>query len=467
METIAQQPNHTNQTLAPKTPRGLWELAQERLLKQMAVGTYKTWIEPLKDKSHTNGRLILAGPNSFFVNWVKNNFLKEIMEALTAVGWTAADEVIFTIEENNIQAPELIIKKPEQRTNDFLPGLACKTPSLAFNRRFTFETFVVGDSNRYAFSAAQALAQGDTLGSDSLFITSDHGLGKSHLSQALGQSFLAAKPGSKIYYLTAEDFTNEMTQSIRNYSMENFKQKYRQNCDVLVLEEVQFLAGKEKIQTELCFTLDCLMERGKKVIFTSPEEPRNIPRLGRSLRSRLSGSIISPIGAPDFDTRLRILEEKARNINLKISRPVLEHLAERITSDVRQLESALISLGAKSRLLNRAVDMEMANENLTCLFDDGEERLTPIGVRSLICRYFQVAPDEILSKVRHNHLVEARSIGMYLSRSLTRRTLGEIGQAFGRTHSSTLYAISKLERQLKKDSKLQGKIELLTQKLVK
>ena len=446
----------------------LWAAARVALADRLSPGNYKTWIEPLRVHSAERGHLVLACPNPFFLNWVKTHFIGDLAAAMASVGFEPSAPLEF-VSATEQTPPER--KRPDTEGRLAAAGASRPlSPAPVFSQaeRYTFENFVVGDSNLYAFSAAKALASGASLGSDSLFITSDHGLGKSHLSMALGRAFRQNMPRHQIYYLTAEDFTNEMTQAIRHGVMDDFKAKYRQNCDVLVLEEVQFLAGKEKIQSELCFTLDCLMERGKKVVFTSPQEPKGIPRLGRSLRSRLSTALISPIGAPEYETRLNILIKKAKAIGLKTSRPVLEYVAERVTTDVRRLESCLTSLKAKSQLLNRQVDMEMAREALVYLLDDNPEGegLTPIAVRSLICRHFHLKPAEITSKGRSVKLTEARALGIYLSRSLTGRTLEEVGHTFGRSHSSALYAINKMDQLLKKDPKLKGKLEFFTQQLL-
>ena len=459
-------------------PDHLWALARVALADRLSSGNYKTWIEPLKLHEIAAGRLVLSGPNPFFLNWVKNHFTGDISAALAAAGFepTAPLEFVADLEE-----PALMGRRDQDRpdcgsgpaesggdNSGFALGVPRVAHPLRGGGRFTFDNFVVGDSNRYAFAAAKALSDGAALGSDALFITSDHGLGKSHLSLALGRAFLQSKPRNQVYYLTAEDFTNEMTQAIRQGTMDDFKVKYRQACDVLVLEEVQFLAGKEKIQSELCFTLDCLMERGKKVVFTSPQEPKGIPRLGRSLRSRLSTALISPIGPPEYETRLNILMKKARDIGLKTSKSVLEYVAERVTTDVRQLESCLISLRAKSQLLGRQIDLDMAREALTYLLDDQTEgSLTPAAVRAMVCRHFHLDVTEITSKSRSVKINEARAVGIYLARQLTCRTLEEIGKTFGRTHSSALYAINKLDQGLKKDPKLQGKLEFLSQQLLR
>ncbi len=451
---------------------GLWSAAREALAESLSPGSFKTWIEPLKARPGEGGQVILAGPNDFFVNWVKNHFSDEISRALSSLGFSA-DAFSFAADYDSAERENLWPGQEEgaapRKAAEGGPlfGQARAAQPLRPGRRFTFENFVVGDSNLYAFSAARALAQGAPLGADSLFITSDHGLGKSHLSLALGQAFLQNKPRDNVFYLTAEDFTNEMTHSIRHGSMEEFKAKYRQLCDVLVLEEIQFLAGKDKIQAELCFTLDCLMERGRKVVFTSPQEPQNIPRLGRPLRSRIGTALVSPIGPPEYETRLHILMKKAGALDLKVPRGLLEYVAERVSGDVRQLESSLVSLKAKSQLLGRQVDMDMARETLAYIFDDGEGEgaLTPMRVRALVCRHFHLEASEISSRSRSVKVGSARNIGMYLSRQLTGHTLDEIGKTFGRTHSSALYAINKMEAQLKKDPKLQGTVEFLSQRL--
>lgn len=460
-------------------PDHLWAMARVALADRLSSGNYKTWIEPLKLHQLQAGRLVLSGPNPFFLNWVKNHFVGDITAALAAVGFNPTGPLEFvssldeggTIFNRDSAASQADANEPteaERGEPGFVLGEARSVHPMRAGSRYTFENFVVGDSNRYAFAAAKAMADGASLGSDALFITSDHGLGKSHLSLALGRTFLQSKPRHQVYYLTAEDFTNEMTQAIRRGVMDDFKAKYRKACDVLVLEEVQFLSGKEKIQSELCFTLDCLMEKGKKVIFTSPQEPKGIPRLGRSLRSRLSTALISPIGPPEYDTRLNILIKKARDIGLKTSRAVLEYVAERVTTDVRQLESCLISLRAKSQLLGRQIDLDMAREALAYLLDDqAEGSLTPAVVRAMMCRHFHLDVTEITSKSRSAKVNEARAMGIYLSRQFTGRTLDEIGKAFGRTHSSALYAINKLDQALKKDAKLQAKLEFFNERLMK
>ena len=466
------------------TPEQLWSMTKEALATRLSPGNYNTWIEPLKLHEAKGGHLVLSGPNHFFLNWVKSHFASDLTESLVGTGFVGevSWEFITTPEPasasavcspsgsnyNNSSGASASASKAKPSGGHLFQERLCEMRPLQADDRFSFDNFVVGDSNLYAFSAAKAMAAGDSLGADALFLTSDHGLGKSHLSLALSKTLLHNQPRSQIYYLTAEDFTNEMTHALRHGGMEAFKSKYRRNCDVLVLEEIQFMSGKEKIQSELCFTLDYLVEQSKKIIFTSPHEPKDIPRIGRSLRSRLSSALVSPIGAPEYDTRLNILLKKSRGMGLKVARSVLEYVAERVTSDVRRLESCLISLKAKSQLLGRQIDLDMARESMNYIFEEQQGgSLTPLGIRALICRHFHLEVSEITSKSRSRRTNEARTLGMYLSRQHTGRTLGEIGQAFGRTHSSTLYSINKLEQSMKKDPRMVGKVEFFSQELLK
>ena len=444
----------------------LWGLAKSNLAGMLSPDNFNTWIEPLKISQAEGGRLVLAGPNPFFNDWVKKHYLNELSAALTSAGFEYSDSLEFITEAAPFGGAE-----PPPPSPNAAPGLSA-APAVSLlppsGDRFTFENFVVGNSNRYAHSAAQALATGD-LGADALFITSDHGLGKSHLSLAVGRAFQQSRPRPPhVFYLTAEEFTNEMTHAIKYGLMEEFKTKYRQACDVFVLEEVQFLAGKEKIQAELVFTLDCLMERRRKMVFTSPQAPKAIPRLGSSLRSRLASAVLSRISPPDAETRLKILQQKAKAVNFNVPREVLEYLAERVTTDVRQLENCLVSLRAESQLLGRQVDLDMARELLTHMLggDGPESGLNLLAIRDHVGRYYQVEATEMTSKSRTARLNEARAMGIYLAHKLTSRTLEEIGRTFGRSHSSAIYARHKFEQQLQKDPKLAGRLDFLHRKLL-
>jgi chromosomal replication initiator protein len=414
------------------------------------------------------GALVLGCPNPFFLSWIRDNYLPEVRQSLRMLHEQGA-EVTDVVLEVCREAPESKKETTSDQRQLELPDLDVHTRSpLRFNPRFTFDRFIVGATNQYAFAAANAMARGEDLNTNSLFLLSEPGLGKSHLSQAIGQFLVRDDAGRhkpcRVYYLTAEDFTNEMVYSIKHRCVEEFKDKYRKSCDVLVLEEVHFLSGKEKVQAELTYALDCLVNSDKRVVLTSSCLPKDIPRLGRGFASRLSNSLISTISPPDFPTRLKIMDFKAREKNMRVDDAVLEYMAGRLKKDVRQMESCLNSLGAKSRLLKRSIDMELARETLKELVPEGEG-YTPEAIRDLVCRHYQVSVDELVSPSRRKNLILPRNMGMYLCRKMTDLSLQAIGRLFGRNHSTVLHSVNMIENRTRKDARLKGQVDFLSQRV--
>jgi chromosomal replication initiator protein len=334
---------------------------------------------------------------------------------------------------------------------------------LTFNSSFTFEQFVVGSSNRLACQASQAMARNDTLYNRSLFLNSGPGLGKSHLSQAVGNFLTQTWPPGQILYLSAENFTNEMVAALRSGQMTSFKERFRK-CEVLMLEEVQFFSGKEKIQAEVCYTLDTLMTRHKRVVFTSCYLPGEISHLSQELRSRLTGGVIAPIGPPDFPTRVQILQKKAETRGVQISVKILEYLAEYIVDDVRRLESALDSMAARSTLLNDAVTLRLAQEVLQDLNAVNPSVSIP-EIQKIVAGYYGVTMAELLGRSRQKRLVRARQMGLYFSRLYTDKTLVELGRLFQRSHASVVHALQTLERDRQTQPRLDQEVQLLEEKL--
>ncbi|MFH1136830.1 MAG: chromosomal replication initiator protein DnaA [Pseudomonadota bacterium] len=436
------------------------------LSETISESDFKIWIDPLGPVRVEGKTLYIGCPNRFFMSWVKEHYFSRLLLALeTARG---EGRTIFDISLEiapAVRAPRRTAGVQAQSQPE-LPSLDLHhAPPLRFNQKFTFDRFVVGATNQYAYSAAQAVALGQDLNTDSLLLLADPGLGKSHLSQAIGHQVLAQDRRKKVFYLTAEDFTNEMVYSIKNRCVEDFKDKYRRGCDVLVLEEIHFLSGKEKVQTELSYTLDCLAGNRKKIILTSSRLPKDIPRLGRQFASRLNNSLISAIGAPDFETRRKIVERKAAEMSLNACPEVIEYISDRVRKDVRQMESCLNSLSAKSRLLGRPIDLRMARESLADLLEDSGA-CTLEDIQKLICRQYQLSLEDIKSASRKKNIVLPRNLGMYLCRSLTEMSLQEIGRGFGRNHSTVLYSVNNIDNQIKKDNKIKAQLEFLTERLV-
>ena len=438
----------------------LWAAAREILNNHLSENNFKLWIDPLQPLRLDGQTLFLGCPNRFFLSWVKENYHSEMLGVLRGLNGNGHCVERVELEVAPIPKPHQEPRSQGQPQLE-LPCLEVhRRAPLRFNPRFTFDRFVVGAANQYAYSAARAMANGRELNTDSLYILSDHGLGKSHLSHALGQDVVSNDARSRVYYLTAEDFTNELVYSIKNRSVDDFKKKYRRECDVLVLEEIHFLSGKEKVQAELAYTLDSLIENRKRVIFTSAKLPKDIPRLSRQFASRLSNSLISTIEPPDYETRLRILESKALENGLALSDTVLEFMARQLRRDVRHMESCLNSLGAKCRLLKRSIDLDMARETLADLVQ-GNGACSAEAIREMVCHYFQVTLEELRSSSRRKNVVLPRNLGMYLCRKMTGLSLDSIGKVFGRNHSTVLYSVNLIENRSRRDPKLRNQVEFL------
>ena len=355
-----------------------------------------------------------------------------------------------------VQPPHLQPCLPDLRTPQ---GLA-----RVLNQSFTFERFVVGASNRLAFQASRALASDDTLYSKTLFLSSQPGLGKSHLSQAVGNYIQTHFRSNRVLYLTAEDFTNEMVTALRHGNMSQFKEKFRRQCDTLLLEGVHFLSGKEKIQSELCYTLDFLADLNKKLVFTSPYLPAEIPHLRRELVSRLSGGVITPIDPPDFSTRVNILSHKASDFQARVPHEVLEHLATYLTQDVRQMVSALDNVILKAVTLKVPVDLGLADEVLQD-FQVVSQRLKIADIQQLLAKLYQVRLDDLLGRSRKKKVVQARNLAIYLSRHYLQKSLKELARSFRRTHSTILHSLECVDRHLKVSPKFAAELEFLEKKL--
>ena len=333
-------------------------------------------------------------------------------------------------------------------------------------RDFTFDQFVVSGNNDFAYTAALSQAAQKSSTNHMLMLLSSAGMGKSHLSQAIGHYILDKKPSNKVFYMTAEDFTSEVVQAYRNNTLSQFKEKYRSNCDCLVLEDVQFLSGKEKTQCELAATLDSLADCGKGIIFTSCCTPREIPKMSDQLKSRLSAGLITQIEPPNFRTRVRILEKKATAKGIALPTDVIHYLSETLSEDVRQLESGLIGVAAKSSLLGKPIDLALAESVLKNIAKN-KKSITIDAIKKLVSRQFSITVQDMISKSRKQGIVRPRQIAMYLSRRYTDAPLQTIGRNFNRYHATALHAINFVESALKQNGPIKKQVAYLENKLEK
>lgn len=434
----------------------VWREIKSKLEQTLTRGQFDLWIASLEYLG-TEGETILLGcQNEFHAQWLRERLEKTIFSIVRSVipqirqinyrvigktGKSVASDEIDEIKESEVSSHNKSVPPPRQLSiSDVYPVRVSP-----FNPRFTFDDFVTGQCNHLAYASSMAVATGKYYNLQALYITADAGLGKSHLSQAVGNYLFKTNPQVKVYYVTAEQFANDMISALKQDRMEYFKEKYRSSCDILLLERVEFFGGKEKIQSELIYTLDELMDRGKKIICTSSKLPRDIPKLHSELRSRLSGAFITKIDPPDFETRLNILRKKASKERAKIPLRVLEFLAEYIEGDVRRLESSLVGLIAKSNILGVPITIELAKDVVATV----QERLPLVNVsliQDLVCEAFNVKKEDLISSSRKKEIMTARKVAFYICREYTKETLQSIARAFNRTHSTVLHALKEIQK---------------------
>jgi chromosomal replication initiator protein len=438
----------------------VWDQIKDRMRADLPKNSFSLWINPISCLESKDTSMVLACPNRFSRNWVMENYLGLIRDQFEAAG-IGHMELEFKVQPRK-REPSLssLVPDPDQLT---LPAMR-RPRNLWLKSQFTFDRFIVGQSNEFAYSASKSIASGDPCNYHSLLMLSNTGLGKTHLSQAIGHTILEKDPGSRIFYMTAEDFTNEMISSLKAGRIEAFKKRYRQRCDVLLLEEVHFLGGKEKIQAELGYTLDALADDNKKIVFTSALPPKDVPRMSKELTSRLTSGLVTTIAGPDYDTRVQILTKKASAYQVALSKEVIHFLAERLKRDVRQMESALKCLNARAELVGARIDMDLAREVVSALVS-GERSITPADIIQLVCRYYRVDPEKVTSRSRKKVYAGPRNIYAYLCRHHSDETLAGIGKTINRSHSTVLYSVELVEHKMKTDRNLKHQVDFLSKRL--
>ncbi len=425
----------------------VWKRVKSTLKQRVPSHSFNMWIEPLKVTKIDESGWVVSCPNFFSKKRVEGLYGAMIKKALQhALGQDC--QISFKISNKN--------GNPENKARNYLQlplpneNLRLQSRRL-FRKDFTFDSFVVGGNNDFAYSASLALASRKDSQRNGLFLLSKTGMGKSHLSQAIGNHILSINPHDRVYYITAEDFSNEMVQAYRHDTIDKFKAKYRNQCDVLLLEDVHYLSGKERTQIELALTLDTLFESGRRIIFSSCYLPTDIPRLNDKLISRLSCGLISVIDPPSFRTRVRILQKKARLNNYRFPENILDYLAGELTDDVRQLESGLNGVAAKSSLLGMPINLSLA-ESVVKNIVRQRKRITVEAIKKLVCKYYDVSIEDVMSRSRKQNLVRPRQIAIYLARNYTDAPLQSIGKSFNRYHATALHSIKCIERGIKQNS---------------
>lgn len=450
----------------------LWLEVKAVIKERIPAPTFRMWIEPLEIESAEDDNMSLLCPNNFSKRRVNEKFLTLIEDEVSRITGkgvciklkvadaanrvAVSDRKIYTVSKRKESSKQLSIPSMKSALNG----------GRLLRKGFRFDNFVVGNSNQFAYSAAMSMASNDRTCPGSLFLLSDTGLGKSHLSQSIGHHIISKKPSDRVFYITAEDFTNEMIRSYKDNSIEKFKEKYRTKCDVLLLEDIHFLTGKDGTQKELAMTLDYLFEARKKIIFSSCYLPADIPKMNNQLVSRLSSSVISNIESPDYRMRVKILKKKSLEDSIDISQDIIEFLASELTDNVRQLESGLIGISAKSSLMDAPIDMDLARSVVGNIARQ-KKAVTLDSIKKLIAKEYRVTVAELLSKSRKQNIVRPRQMGIYLSRKHTDQPLQVIGKAYNRYHATALHAYNAVEKGIKESNTMRRQVEFLEKKLLK
>ncbi|MXV18286.1 chromosomal replication initiator protein DnaA [Deinococcus xianganensis] len=443
----------------------IWSDVLGYVRKNITEVEYHTWFAPVKNLGVQDGSLVLGVRNSFAQEWFRKNYLRLLEDALRSLG--AQDpQVSFQVLP---AAQDALLLPSDPPPPPSVPAPRAPAPTFTENRKvlnpkYTFENFVVGPNNNLAHAAALAVAESPGKAYNPLFIYGDVGLGKTHLMHAVGHYMLERFPGKRVEYVSTESFTNDLINAIRDDKMTQFRNRYR-SVDLLLVDDIQFLAGKERTQEEFFHTFNALYENHKQIILSSDRPPKDIQTLEGRLRSRFEWGLITDIQSPEYETRVAILKMNAEHNRIDIPQEVLELIARQVTSNIRELEGALMRVVAFSSLNNVPFSRAVAAKALSNVFAPQEVKVEMMDVLRQVAAQFNMPPDVIRGSGRVREVVQARQVAQYLIRELTDHSLPEIGQFFGRDHSTVMHAISKVSEQMGKDSELTAAVDLLRRRM--
>lgn len=436
----------------------LWERTLQILQKKLNKYSFDTWIKALQPLGYDDNTFFVKAPSHFSRDWLSERYsplikevLQEILKRDIIVKFLTSSEVLDTLPSS---------KKTSEKTAE-------ETSSTSyFNPKYSFENFIIGGSNRFAHAACLAVAESPAKTYNPLFIYGGAGLGKTHLMQAIGKYILKKNSSMKVSYVTSEKFTNELINSIRDYKTNDFRNKYR-SMDILLIDDIQFLAGKESTQEEFFHTFNTLYEASRQIIISSDRPPKEIPTLEDRLRSRFEWGLITDIQPPDLETRIAILRKKVQMSNLPVSDNIINYIADKIHSNIRVLEGALIRIVAYASLNNEEINQEIAAKILKDMLPDHKPvEVTIELIQQVVADHFNIRLEDLKAKKRTMVVAYPRQIAMYLSREMLDTSLPKIGKAFGgRDHTTVMHACDKINTKLQSDQSLQNTIANLIERI--
>ena len=430
----------------------LWDKTVKQLEQTLGEQALETWIKPIRIHYESSNKVDLQVPSKFFRDWLSDHFLAAIEGTLSSL---SHEHMTVTVSIN----PQLQKRGIVTKVVDLPRQKGSATLSLI--PKYTFENFVIGASNQFAHAASLAVANQPGQHYNPLFIYGGVGLGKTHLVNAIGHRVGGGQRGMKVVYLPSESFMNELIGSLRRDKMDEFKKRFR-NVDVLILDDVQFLAGKERTQEEFFHTFNSLYESHKQIIITSDKFPKDIPELENRLRNRFEWGLIADIQPPDMETRVAILEKKAEMEAVKLPHEVALFLASHIDSNVRELEGSLTRLGAFASLTQAEISIDLAQVVLQNTLRGMHREVTVENIQKTICDHFNIRMADLKSKRRTQNITLPRHVAMYLCRKYTSISFPAIGEKFGgRDHSTVIHASRSIEKKIKNDLSMRFTVERL------
>ena len=442
----------------------LWNKILEIIKEELSPQAYNSWFSKTKVDKYDGNKLVISAPGDFCKDWLEKHytgFIKDIFKSTLGsddnlkIEFRTADQKFST---SSRPAP----KKKTKKEDTFF-----KNTSLLLNPKYTFDDFVVGNSNRFAHAACLAVAQSPAKAYNPLFIYGGVGLGKTHLIQAIGNYITQHNGKTRVLYISSEKFTNELINSIRDDRTVAFRDKYR-SVDILLIDDIQFLAGKERTQEEFFHTFNTLYESNKQIVITSDRPPKDITTLEERLISRFEWGLATDVQEPDYETRIAILRKKAQSENLNMPNEIIDFIAEKIPSNIRQLEGALTKITAYSTLTKKELSVPLTQEILKDIIPLENKKISVGQIQKTVSDYYNIKVNSLLSKKRTKDIVLARQVAVYLSRELTDLSLTSIGETFGRRdHTTIIHSYIKIKNKIKKDKSFKSIIDNLTSDIKK
>jgi chromosomal replication initiator protein len=442
----------------------IWQAALGELQLEMTRATFETWVKPTSVMSYEDGRFAIAVPNAYAQEWLQNRLLSTVKRVLTGITGRSVEVKFVVWNKEEKKEPVTLLNGIDQNSrpdgNGYTAGRTLQANGL--NPRYVFDTFVVGNSNRLAHAACQAVAEKPAMQYNPLFLYGGVGLGKTHLLHAIGH--VAATNDLHVLYVSSEEFTNELINSIRAQNTSAFRDKYR-TIDVLLVDDIQFIAGKESTQEEFFHTFNALHGNGKQIVMTSDRPPKALITLEDRLRSRFEWGLIADIQAPDLETRLAILRDKAESHGTPIPDNVLDFIARQVQSNIRELEGALNRVLAYARLTGSPLTPELASSALADLM----ARPTTVTLDELVMTvadFYSISRDDLLGRGRIKELVHPRQVVMYLAREELQLTLPQIGDSLGgRDHTTVIYGVDKITQSIDNDDNIRREVLAIRERL--